>query len=168
MNHANPDRRNNLLPARPPHGHVDRRRTEGKRPRVLLVEDDELAAAGTLQILISAGLEVTLARDGLQCVRFFSCSTFDLVLMDGQMPFMDGFEASRRLRQAEATSSSKRAVPIVATTGETLPGIRDKCLSAGMNDVLIKPFSQSDLLATLVKWVPAARAPIEAHQQTRM
>ena len=167
MRHAHLDRRKHDIPAQLPQGGIERRQaTASQREtaplRVLLVDDDELVANTALHILIGAGLEVTLARNGLECVRFFGCSKFDLVLMDGQMPLMDGFEAAKRLRQVEAADTAKSAVPIIAMTGQTLHGIRDKCFSAGMNDVLTKPYSEKALFATLAKWLPAACARFDS------
>lgn len=118
--------------------------------RVLLVEDCPVNALVALSMLERCGLEVIQAEDGEQALAQLAGQPFDLVLMDCQMPGLDGFETTRRWRALEATDSSGRpAVPIIALTANAGSGDRQRCLDAGMNDYLTKPF-ELEALATLV------------------
>jgi len=119
------------------------------RARVLLVEDNslnQLVALGQLQRL---GHECVIAGSGLEALATLQQSRFDLVLMDVQMPDIDGYEAARRIR---ALPSSLAKIPIVAITAHALPGEREKCLAAGMNDYLPKPVSTEQLGAAIRLW----------------
>ena len=122
--------------------------------RVLLVEDNEVNRAMAVSMLQRLGVTVTEAGNGYEAVARFAerdpSSAFDLVLMDVQMPVMDGFEATRRIRQFQ----SGVAVPIVALTASALSADRDACLAAGMNDHLSKPFRPTDLRTILGAWLP--------------
>ncbi len=120
--------------------------------KLLLAEDDpvnQIVAAG---ILGNAGLIVDIAMHGDEAVQMAARSSYDLVLMDLQMPVLDGLEATRRIRETEAG----RRLPIVAFTAFTLPEDRQRCLDAGMNDLVCKPVEPAVLLATLARWLPAA------------
>lgn len=129
--------------------------------RVLVVEDNsvnQLVALGQLQKL---GHQPTLAASGGAALELLTEQKFDLVLMDVQMPGMDGYEATRRIRQI---SGAVGKIPIVAITAHALPGEREKCLAAGMNDYLPKPVSLEQLGAVIRLWasktsVAAAEAP---------
>jgi len=116
--------------------------------RVLLVEDSPVnqeVAGGMLEAL---GCEVVTASDGTLGVEHALGQTFDVVLMDCQMPLMDGYEATRKIRATEA-ANSRAAVPIVAITANALPGDRERCLAAGMTDFVSKPFTLRKLQAVM-------------------
>ncbi|WP_407311454.1 ATP-binding protein [Pseudomonas sp. nanlin1] len=120
-----------------------------KRARILLVEDNpvnQLVAKGMLGKL---GCEVTIAAHGGEALAELEGSAFDLVLMDCNMPVMDGYEASRRIRQ----SGRWPHLPIVALTANAMPEEREKCRAAGMNDYLAKPFRREELMALIEHWV---------------
>ena len=119
--------------------------------RVLLVEDDPVnrIIAGTL--LGDAGLLVEYACDGAQALERAACGPYDLVLMDVQMPRMDGLEATRRLRALPQHAHT----PIVALTANAFAEDRQACLAAGMDDFLAKPFDPPGLRAVLVRWLGA-------------
>jgi two-component system sensor histidine kinase/response regulator len=119
------------------------------RARVLVVEDNsvnQLVALGQLQRL---GHEGIVAAGGLEAVELLREQTFDLVLMDCQMPDIDGYEATRRIRQLDGPAAR---TPIIAITAHALAGEREKCLAAGMNDYLAKPVSLEQLGAVIRLW----------------
>ncbi len=120
--------------------------------RILLVEDNVVNQRLAYTMLKKLGYEVDAVGDGLQAVRALEgvASTYDLVLMDCQMPEMDGFEATERIRGLACESS---LVPIVALTANTMPGDRVKCLEAGMDDYLPKPVNREVLASTLKRWL---------------
>jgi CheY-like chemotaxis protein/HPt (histidine-containing phosphotransfer) domain-containing protein len=101
-------------------------------------------------ILRKLGLRVQVAADGEQALGLLQSDSFDLVFMDCQMPVMDGLEAARRIRRL---NSPMRDVPIVAMTAHVLPGDRDRCLEAGMNDYVTKPIAPGRIAETLSKWL---------------
>jgi PAS domain S-box-containing protein len=111
--------------------------------RILLVEDNKVnqKLAGTL--LQRQGHQVTIAEDGIAALDLLAREHFDLVLMDCQMPRMDGFEATRRLRTGKEALNA--AIPVIAMTANAMEGDREACLAAGMDDYLAKPFSEGTL-----------------------
>jgi PAS domain S-box-containing protein len=115
---------------------------------VLLVDDNAVNQKVGERQLARLGLTVTQAWNGLDALEQLRARRFDLVLMDCQMPGMDGYEASRRIRSGEAASLD-RHVPIIAMTAHALAGDRERCLAAGMNDYLSKPIEPRRLLAAL-------------------
>jgi len=131
------------------------------RGTVLLAEDNELNAALVVELLGLMGLEVVHAADGDQAQTQAAARRFDAILMDCQMPKVDGYEATRRLRADEMRSGRPR-VPVIALTANALPGDREKCLGAGMDDHLAKPYTAAQLHATLGAWLPQALAAAEA------
>ncbi len=123
--------------------------------RVLLVEDNPVNQVLTLEQLEQLGCRVVLANDGGEALDAVADADFDLVLMDCQMPVMDGYEATRRLRAREPAA---RRLPIVALTANALQGDREDCLACGMDDFLAKPYNQTELVAILRRWAPGALA----------
>jgi signal transduction histidine kinase/CheY-like chemotaxis protein len=120
--------------------------------RVLLVEDNEVGAELARAMLESRGVAVTLARDGEQALGLLGSSVYDLVLMDCQMPGLDGFETTRRWRERERAADTGR-IPIIALTANALAGDRDLCLEAGMDDYLSKPVRRPAFDAMLSTWL---------------
>jgi PAS domain S-box-containing protein len=118
--------------------------------RVLLVEDNELNREVALGLLGEAGLAPDAAEDGAQAVRMVMEGDYDLVLMDVQMPVMDGYEATRAIRR---TLGPDR-LPIVAMTANAMQGDREACLATGMNDHVAKPIDPDELFAALIRWLP--------------
>ncbi len=116
--------------------------------RVLLVEDNAINQELAQTLLQQMGAEVTTVANGRLAVDAVERGTFDLVLMDIQMPEMDGFEATRRIRRLVAG----RTIPIVAMTANALPGDRERCLSGGMDDYIAKPIEPERLQQTLKRW----------------
>ncbi|MBS1160103.1 MAG: Response regulator [Proteobacteria bacterium] len=125
------------------------------RGHVLLAEDNESNLIVARAHLERAGLQVSTVSDGRQVLNILASETFDLVLMDCQMPVVDGFEATLALRQREAVSGLH--LPVVALTANAMPGDRERCMAAGMDDYLPKPYSGEEMMAILQRWLPAER-----------
>jgi signal transduction histidine kinase/CheY-like chemotaxis protein len=121
--------------------------------RILLVEDNLVNQRVALAVLRKLGLTPELAVNGLEACAAAAERTFDLILMDCQMPEMDGFEATRRIRGQEGGA---RHVPILAMTANAMSGDRERCLEAGMDDYLAKPIAILDLKEALMRWLPPA------------
>ncbi|MFC7494339.1 MULTISPECIES: hybrid sensor histidine kinase/response regulator [unclassified Nocardioides] len=122
-----------------------------RRGRVLVVEDGEINQIVAEGVLTRLGFEVDLADDGLAGLEALERTTYDAVLMDVQMPVMDGYEATRELRKREG---ALRHTPVIAMTAGALPGDRERSLDAGMDDYVTKPISPSGLADTLDRWLP--------------
>ncbi len=138
---------------------TERRSLAPLRGHVLLVEDNVVNREVARAALESFGLRVSVAENGLKALEAVSGEAFDLVLMDCQMPEMDGFDATRRIRAAEASGAQgTRRLPIVAVTAGAVEGDRERCLVAGMDDYLTKPYRQTMLHALLAKWLGGADA----------
>jgi signal transduction histidine kinase/ActR/RegA family two-component response regulator len=120
--------------------------------QVLLIEDDPINRMVVEDMLRVLGCDVALAEDGAAGLAAVARGGHDLVFMDCHMPVMDGYEATRRIREAEAQHGSGGRVPIVALTADTLAEDRARCLSVGMDDFLSKPVSRSQLAATIRRW----------------
>jgi CheY-like chemotaxis protein len=124
---------------------------------VLLVEDNPINAMVAEAAMRQLGVQVHQADDGEKALAWLSCNQPDLILMDCQMPVMDGFEAARRVRELEAQHGLRR-VPIIALTANVFPADRHRCLQAGMDDYLGKPFRREELHRMLVKHMGAGTA----------
>ncbi len=118
---------------------------------ILVVEDDALNQAIVSRMLRHAGYHVSVVSDGHSALATLREQQFDLVLMDWQMPDMDGLEVTRRMRAGEAGAAAQ-SVPVVALTANAFAEDRDACLAAGMNDFLTKPVLAASLTATIERW----------------
>lgn len=134
------------------------------RARILLVEDNETNQAVALAMLAKAGYKADVAANGAIALEKLATQTYDLVLMDCQMPVMDGFEATKRLRISEGTMKN-RAVPVIAMTANAMDGDREYCLSAGMDDYLPKPVKPAELKQILVKWLKKSAPVIDGDKK---
>jgi len=123
--------------------------SNGNGRNVLLVEDNPVNQTVIEAMLRSLGFTVSVATDGAQAVRSAESLIFEAILMDCRLPIMDGYEATRQIRQLPGCSD----VPIIALTANALQGDREACLSAGMNDYLAKPFKRTDLQQILQRWL---------------
>ncbi|MBX3209023.1 MAG: response regulator [Labilithrix sp.] len=133
-------------------------RAEGRAltgTRVLVAEDNLINQEVAVGMLEQLGCEVSVVGDGRRACEALRREAFDLVLMDCQMPEMDGFQATREIRREEASRGPRR-VPVIALTANALAGDRERCLEAGMDDFLSKPFNRADLFETVCRWAPAA------------
>jgi PAS domain S-box-containing protein len=124
--------------------------------RVLLAEDNPVNQKVALIMLQKLGISVDVAATGVEALDALIGVSYDLVLMDCQMPEMDGYEATRRIRERER---GKRRIPVVAMTANAMVGDREKCLEAGMDDHLPKPVRKEALLLALARWLPAGALP---------
>ena len=119
--------------------------------RILMAEDNVINQRVAKLILQRAGFQIDVVGDGREAVAAHRDRPYDVILMDCQMPIMDGFEASRAIRKLE-----QRQPVIIAVTANALMGEREKCLEAGMNDYLSKPFQADHLVALVKHWCAAA------------
>jgi len=127
-----------------------------RAPRVLLVEDNEINREVFGQLLEVAGCAVGVAENGEQAIARARTETWDLVLMDCQMPVVDGYEATRQIRSQDFSGSG--AFPIIALTAHATVADKKQCIAAGMNDYLGKPCTLRDLISMLKKWLPSLLA----------
>jgi len=121
--------------------------------RVLVVEDNLVNRKLALTILAKMGLGAEAASSGAEALEALGSSLYDLVLMDVQMPEMDGLEATRQIRSRDSTILDP-GVPIIAMTAHAMSGDRERCLEAGMNDYITKPVSPRELYDVLDRWLP--------------
>ncbi|MES2741882.1 MAG: response regulator [Pseudomonadota bacterium] len=136
-----------------------------KRRKALLAEDNPVNVEVAMAMLEGLGLEVTCAANGAQALRAAQAEQYDLVLMDCQMPVMDGFAATAEIRRHEQQRGRARTLPIIAITANALQGDREACLAAGMDDYLSKPFTQQELGHTLARWITLPRAATVHHDE---
>jgi CheY-like chemotaxis protein len=134
---------------------------DASEPRVLVAEDNEINRRVLAGMLRRIGCEVVFAVDGREALQLIEQREFDLVLMDCQMPELDGFEASREIR---ALGGAMAELPIVALTANVLPSDRDACLAAGMNDFLSKPVKLDVLRAAVQRWCRPSAATTDAQR----
>jgi len=143
-----------------------KRRFAGRKVRILLVEDNITNQQVALGILKTLGLRADAVANGVEALKALETLPYDLVLMDVQMPVMDGIAATRKIRgwqyETEALAgpgmsgytSRAAGIPIIAMTAHAMQGDRERCLAAGMNDYISKPVSLKRLAETLEKWLP--------------
>ncbi|OGP71350.1 MAG: hypothetical protein A2Z73_00615 [Deltaproteobacteria bacterium RBG_13_60_28] len=149
---------------------------DGSR-RILLAEDNPVNQEVALNMLELLGYQVKLAANGRETLAAATGESFDLILMDCQMPEMDGYAATRAIREAEAQQNSRvrggnhphqegsprrRHIPIIALTAHALPAERERCLAAGMDDYLSKPFTREQLQGMLDRWLTGNLTPEKA------
>ncbi|MGI5921777.1 MAG: response regulator [Syntrophomonadaceae bacterium] len=118
---------------------------------ILIVEDNELNQKIVSQMLINYGFEVTTVNNGLECLNILQRKNFDLILMDMQMPVMDGYEATRLIRKNEAWQH----IPVIAMTAHAMTGDRAKCLAYGCTSYIAKPFKSEQLATEIKKYLRA-------------
>ena len=147
-----PDQEQPSLPAA---GADDERGVVGAR--VLVAEDNEVNQFVVRKMLALRGYECDVVNNGQQAVDLSARTRYDLALMDCSMPEMDGFEATRRIRERELASPGLPRLPIVALTAEAMNGDREKCRQAGMDDYVAKPIEPRVLFATIGRLITASR-----------
>ena len=122
--------------------------------RVLLVDDEPTTRLYIRRLLQKHGVDVSVARDGQEALDMLNRGNFDCMLLDVQMPVMDGVEATKKIR---SSSSGFKNIPVIALTAYAMSGDRDKFLQAGMDDYLAKPVDKDKLMAVLEKYMPYSR-----------
>jgi CheY-like chemotaxis protein len=134
--------------------------------RLLLVEDNEINQQVAREILEGAGLKITLANDGQEAVNAVKENEYDAVLMDIQMPVMDGYTATKTIRKWECGmgNEGKDPIPIIAMTAHAMAGDEDKSLEAGMNGHVAKPIDPDQLFGTLQKWIQPSEERLQVQQ----
>ena len=133
----------------------DSRRGQWHGTRVLLVDDNDINQELASELLGDAGVCVTVAEHGRHALELLQQQPFDVVLMDCQMPVMDGYEAAAEIRRHPQWA----ALPIIAMTADVMSGDRERALSSGMNDHIAKPLDIDAMFATLARWAPAGARP---------
>jgi two-component system sensor histidine kinase/response regulator len=123
---------------------------------LLVVEDNPVNKKVVVVTLSRHGYSVDTAINGVDALRRLADRDYAAVLMDCQMPIMDGYEATRQLRLREGTA---RHTPVIALTASVLTGAREQCLEAGMDDYLAKPLQVDDLMAALLRWSAPSASP---------
>jgi protein-histidine pros-kinase len=133
---------------------------------ILVAEDVPTNQLVARTLLTKHGYQVTIAGDGVHAVEAFIAGRFDAVLMDMQMPRLDGIAATARIREFEVSQSARdageRRVPIIALTANAFAEDRQRCLNAGMDDFLSKPFKADEVFATLDRHLAPGRERIAA------
>lgn len=145
------------------------------RPRVLVAEDNVVNQKLAVRMLERLGYQPDVVSNGQEAVVAFTRENYAAIVMDCQMPMMDGYEATRHIREQEqqvGSSKTRAHVPIIALTANAMPGDRERCKAAGMDDYLAKPVKTDDLGRILERWVPlgppdAAPAPIPPREMTK-
>jgi CheY-like chemotaxis protein/nitrogen-specific signal transduction histidine kinase/HPt (histidine-containing phosphotransfer) domain-containing protein len=127
---------------------------------ILLAEDYPTNQQVAMTHLKSAGYQVELAENGSEAVTAYKQGGYDLILMDIQMPVMDGYDATRQIRKLEEENGQQDIIPIIAMTANAIKGARDKCLAAGMVDYIAKPVKRKELLRMVDKWTVTLSEPI--------
>jgi CheY-like chemotaxis protein/HPt (histidine-containing phosphotransfer) domain-containing protein len=123
--------------------------------RVLLAEDNAVNQIVARKMLEALDCEYDIVQNGQEALKAALHERYDIVLMDCQMPVMDGYAASRAIREHEATNAAAGRLPIIALTANALVGDKEQCLAAGMDDHLAKPYSREQLALMLAQWLPA-------------
>ncbi|MEN3277640.1 MAG: two-component system, sensor histidine kinase and response regulator [Massilia sp.] len=136
-----------------------------RQRRVLLTEDNPVNVEVAKAMLESLGLQAHVANNGAEALAAVRAGSFEAVLMDCQMPVMDGFAATAAIRRDELDAGRPRTLPVIAITANALQGDREACLAAGMDDYLSKPFSQAELAAVIGRWIPLPLSTTVHHDE---
>ncbi|MDH5566495.1 MAG: response regulator, partial [Myxococcales bacterium] len=139
----------------------DRARGARLDARVLLVEDNEVNQMVAVAMLNSFGCSVDVAGDARAALERIERERYDAVLMDCQMPGMNGYQATVEIRRRNARAAGGERLCVIALTANRLEGDRERCLAAGMDDYLGKPFTQRELLEMLTRWLSPRRDATE-------
>ncbi len=139
---------------------------KGER-KILLVEDNPINQQVTLATLHKMGYSADIAENGAEALELFRKTSYALLFMDIQMPVMDGFEATKRIREWEGEERNSRRTPIVAMTAHALSGYREKCLAAGMDGYITKPVAPKDLRKILERYLGKGSPTLEQSGENR-
>ncbi len=139
--------------------------------KILLVEDNLVNCEVAIDMLETIGLNVDVANNGRQALDLYDMNQYMLILMDCEMPIMDGYSTTRHIRSRESkshdSSNPKTPMPIIALTAHVMSSTKEKCIAIGMDDFLGKPFSLSELKSMLTKWLATEvmNVPIQRHHK---
>jgi PAS domain S-box-containing protein len=133
--------------------------------RILLAEDNAVNQQVAIGLLKKMGQKADAVANGLEAVKALENVPYDLVLMDVQMPEMNGLEAAQRIRDPRSAVRN-HTIPIIAMTANAMPGDREKCIMAGMNDYISKPVSMKALAEKLAQWLPVEQEPVAQQENT--
>lgn len=136
------------------HNNKDTRQIKFGTVKVLLAEDNPVNQYVAMSMLSNIGCKVRVANDGAAAVNLFEQDNFDVILMDCQMPVMNGYEATEYIRKKEDAAGNSKRTPIIALTANAIKGDEEKCLRAGMDGYLAKPVKQEELQHVLFAWLP--------------
>jgi CheY-like chemotaxis protein len=148
------------------------RKPAANRGVVLLAEDNPVNQKVAQKMLESAGWRVHVVSNGVEAVLAIARMRYDAILMDCQMPVMDGYETTREIRERETANGQPR-IPIIAMTANAMPGDREKCLAVGMDDYVVKPVKKADLFGSIERLTgltaarPDAPSPRPASPRSR-
>lgn len=131
-----------------------------KDKKILLVEDNEMNRLVANAVLETTGVIITEAENGLEAIECLKQQEYDLILMDVQMPVMDGLEAAAKIRK-----DINKTIPIIALTANAIKGESDRCRAAGMNDFLSKPFEEEELIQMLCHWLESGSIESKSNKQ---
>ena len=129
---------------------MSERRPNPDAPLILVVEDSPVNRLVTVHVLERCGFRVHVVNDGREALEALSSQTYASVLMDCQMPEVDGYEATRELRRREGDGPR---TPVIAMTAHAMTGDRERCLEAGMDDYVAKPVRSQTLVEVLERWI---------------
>ncbi len=135
-----------------------------KGAKALVAEDNSVNQMVIGELLKSAGIEVEIVSNGAEAVSLVDTNEYSFVLMDCEMPEVDGFEATRWIRKQEESRKDARHIPIIALTANAIQGDRERCIDAGMDDYLTKPVNAKKLFETLAKWYKPIEASLEMQE----
>lgn len=135
-----------------------------KKYKILLAEDNLINQKVAIRTLNSAGYQVDAVMNGEQAIRAYSQGHYDLILMDVQMPEIDGFTATKKIREMDST---KKEVPIIAITAHALIGDRERCLEAGMNDYISKPVIAKEIINLIDKYLKLDEPEVKISEPTK-
>jgi hypothetical protein len=136
----------------------------GAAGKILLVEDNKVNQMVGSKVLENLGYRYEIANNGLEAVRAFEAGSYDAVLMDCQMPEMDGYEATGAIRRLEADTAAVRRTPIIAMTAAAMEGDREACLASGMDDFITKPVRLEIVGTVLARWVGSTASRAVEHE----
>ena len=129
---------------------------DDSRPQVLIVDDNAINQQVTNAMVEELGYGTQVAEDGAEALQAMESCNFDLVLMDCHMPVLNGYDATREIRRREEESAAESPTPVIAVTADLMQSNRHRCLSAGMDDYVTKPFTEQQLRAVLNRWLSGA------------
>lgn len=122
------------------------------KKRILIAEDNEINLKVLVAILRQLPIDYVIAKDGLEALQLYRSQDVGLILMDCQMPNLDGYQSTLKIREFE-TNQQRARCPIIALTANAMSGDKEKCLKTGMDDFISKPYKKDELIKAVLKWL---------------